>query len=113
MSPVKKTKPSSKISEDSSVRRMEEEQAKALQVKKDEKKRKAEEKRQREKEEADQKAAQEKEDRERKEREREAARKKSALKKPEPTWRVQPQTAEEKKRELRDGVLQTSEYYFP
>ena len=97
---------------------MEEEQAKALQAKKDEKKRKAEEKRWKEKEEEDWKAAQEKE-----EREREAAKKKSAPKKLEPTWRVWVEKAgrdqkclsvqggDDKERELWDGDLQAGEWF--
>ena len=117
MSPAKKTKPSSKISKDSSVHRMEEEQAK-----KDEKKRKAEE-RQREQEEADRKAAQEKADQEREEREKEAAKKKSVPKKPEPTrrmrvekvgkdWKRPSGRVDNKEKELRDGDLQAGESFF-
>ena len=118
MSPAHKSKPASKISEDLSVRQMEEEQSKALQAKKDEKKRKVEEKRRKEKEEEDRKVAQEKE-----EREREAAKKKSAPKKPEPTWRVRVEKAgrdrkclsvqggDDKERELRDGDLQAGEWF--
>ena len=97
---------------------MEEEQAKALQTKKDEVKKKAEDKkRQKEQEEADWKVAREKE-----EREREAAKKKSAPKKSEPTRKVWVEKAgkdwkhplgqrDDKERELRDGDLQAGECF--
>ena len=116
MSPAKPTRKPTKMSDDSSIKRFKEEQAAKLQKRMEKKKQEQEAEEKRLAQEEDRKkaeaAAKEQRDREDAEKEKAAAQKKlKGARKSGGGRKVRPQTAEEKRKELRDGVLQAGECF--